>query len=43
MLATGGSAVKAIEVLREAGVPEEKIIFINLIAAPEGIQVLQNR
>ncbi|KAF9236420.1 uracil phosphoribosyltransferase-domain-containing protein [Melanogaster broomeanus] len=38
MLATGGSAMKAVEVLREHGVPEERIIFINLIAAPEGLQ-----
>jgi len=43
MLATGGSAVKAIQVLRDAGVPEDKIIFINLIAAPEGIAVLKNK
>lgn len=31
MLATGGSAMKAVEVLMEAGVPEERIIFINLV------------
>jgi len=37
MLATGGSAIKAVEVLLEAGVPENRIIFINLVAAPEGI------
>ncbi|KAJ2808260.1 Uracil phosphoribosyltransferase, synthesizes UMP from uracil [Coemansia guatemalensis] len=36
MLATGGSAVKCIEVLLEAGVKEERILFINLICAPEG-------
>ena len=42
MLATGGSACKAIEVLKENGVPEEKIIFINLISAPEGIKTFQN-
>lgn len=29
--ATGGSAIKAVEVLKESGVPEEKIIFINLV------------
>ncbi|KAB5594632.1 Uracil phosphoribosyltransferase [Ceratobasidium theobromae] len=38
MLATGGSAIKAVEVLKEAGVPEERIMFLNLIAAPEGIR-----
>jgi uracil phosphoribosyltransferase len=38
MLATGGSAAKAIEVLLQHGVKEEKILFLNLIAAPEGIR-----
>ncbi|XP_066922696.1 uncharacterized protein [Clytia hemisphaerica] len=38
MLATGGSAKRAIKVLLEAGVPEEKIMFINLICCPEGLQ-----
>lgn len=37
MLATGGSAAKAIEVLKARGVKEEKIIFVNLVAAPEGV------
>jgi uracil phosphoribosyltransferase len=35
MLATGGSAVRACEVLKAAGVPRLK--FLALIAAPEGI------
>lgn len=38
MLATGGSACKAIEVLLEQGVLEERIIFLNLIASPEGLK-----
>ncbi|KAJ2914151.1 hypothetical protein MD484_g6258, partial [Candolleomyces efflorescens] len=38
MLATGGSAAKAVEVLKDHGVPEERIIFINLISAPEGLK-----
>lgn len=29
--ATGGSAIKAVEVLKEHGVPEERIIFVNLV------------
>lgn len=29
--ATGGSAIKAVEVILEHGVPEERIIFINLV------------
>ena len=38
MLATGGSVCKAIDVLKDHGVEEEKIIFINLISCPEGIE-----
>ncbi len=37
MLATGGSVLKAIEVLISKGVPEEHILFVNLICCPEGI------
>jgi uracil phosphoribosyltransferase len=37
-IATGGSACKAIEVLLEQGVLEERIIFLNLIASPEGLK-----
>jgi len=38
MLATGGSAMKAVEVLLAEGVPEDRIIFINLVSAPEGLK-----
>lgn len=37
MLATGGSALMAIDVLKSKGVPPEQIIFLNLVAAPEGL------
>jgi len=40
MLATGGSVCKAIEVLKQNGVKEERIIFVNLISCPEGIKKL---
>jgi len=40
MLATGGSATMAISVLVDAGVSPSKIIFINVIACPEGIEAL---
>ncbi|ORZ26307.1 uracil phosphoribosyltransferase-domain-containing protein [Lobosporangium transversale] len=40
MLATGGSAMKAIEVLISYGVPEEKIIFVNLLCCPEGLSAV---
>ena len=39
MLATGGSAIAAIDILRKAGVPRVK--FVGLIAAPEGVRALQ--
>jgi uracil phosphoribosyltransferase len=39
MLATGGSAVAAVDILRKWGVP--RIKFVGLIAAPEGVQALQ--
>ncbi|MDI6737069.1 MAG: uracil phosphoribosyltransferase [Nanoarchaeota archaeon] len=38
MLATGGSAKKAVEILKEKRVKEEKIIFVSLISCPEGIK-----
>lgn len=42
MLATGGSAKRAIKVLLEAGVAEEKIMFINLICCPSGLKSLHD-
>jgi len=39
MLATGGSAVRTCEIIRDAGIP--RIIFMPLIAAPQGIACLQ--
>ncbi|KAF6161438.1 hypothetical protein GIB67_009317 [Kingdonia uniflora] len=43
VLATGNSAVQAIELLIQKGVPESHIIFLNLISAPEGIQCVCKR
>jgi len=43
MLATGGSALAAISVLNQAGVDDARIIFVCLIAAPEGLQALQDK
>jgi uracil phosphoribosyltransferase len=40
MLATGGSAIAAVDILKRAGVPRVK--FVGLIAAPEGVQVMQS-
>ncbi|CAK9024599.1 Uracil phosphoribosyltransferase (UPRTase) (UMP pyrophosphorylase), partial [Durusdinium trenchii] len=36
-----GSAINAIKALREAGVEEECITFLNVISCPEGIQALR--
>ncbi|SZF00441.1 unnamed protein product [Blumeria hordei] len=38
MFATGGSATMAVEVLISRGVSQERILFLNLIASPEGIE-----
>ncbi|TPX12311.1 uncharacterized protein E0L32_006958 [Thyridium curvatum] len=40
MLATGGSAMKALDVLKEAGVSEENMIFVNLVASRKGLTIL---
>ncbi|KAF4582928.1 Uracil phosphoribosyltransferase [Ophiocordyceps camponoti-floridani] len=37
MFATGGSATMAVQVLKGRGVPEDHILFLNLIASPEGV------
>ena len=39
MLATGGSAVAAIDILKQAGCPRIKAIF--LVAAPEGLRAIE--
>ena len=43
MFATGGSATMAVEVLKDKGVPEEHILFLNLIASPEGVKKFAER
>jgi uracil phosphoribosyltransferase len=43
MLATGGTALEAIQVLLDHGVAEERIIFVNLISVPEGITAVIER
>ncbi|OXV08991.1 hypothetical protein Egran_03246 [Elaphomyces granulatus] len=37
MFATGGSATMAVEVLKAKDVPEDHILFLNLIASPSGV------
>jgi uracil phosphoribosyltransferase len=43
MLATGGTALAAIQILLDKGVAEENIVFINLITVPEGITAVYQR
>lgn len=43
MLATGGSALMAIDVLKQAGVKEEGILFLNVISCPEGLKALAEK
>jgi len=40
MLATGGSAKCAIQCVLDAGVPEDRITFVNLVSCPEGLDAL---
>ena len=42
MLATGGSAVAAVKLFVDLGIPQENISFISLISAPEGVSVLSS-
>lgn len=37
MIATGGSGLQAINILKEEGVAEEKIIFVSIICSKEGV------
>jgi len=43
MLATGYSAVHAVDVLKRAGVASGNIRFLALVAAPEGVEVFFER
>lgn len=43
MLATGQSAAAAIDVLLRSGVEEERIVFLNVVASPEGLRLLGAR
>lgn len=42
MVATGYSAVHAIDVLKSRGVPGSRILFLALVAAPEGVTVFMD-
>jgi len=40
MLATAGSALRAIRVLQDSGVSTSRILFLNLVCAPEGLKAM---
>lgn len=40
MLATGGSALACIDLLVERGLPPERLVFVCLIASPEGVRAV---
>ena len=42
MLATGNSAVAAVDILNRKGVPDSQIRFMALVAAPEGMRVFRD-
>jgi uracil phosphoribosyltransferase len=42
MIATGGSAIATLEILLSSGIAEEKIIFVGIVAAPEGLAALKS-
>lgn len=42
MLATGNSAIHAVNLVKRHGVPGDDIRFVALVAAPEGVRALQN-
>jgi uracil phosphoribosyltransferase len=42
MIATGGSGSETIRILKEIGIPEENIIFANIIAAKPGIEKIKS-
>ena len=42
MVATGNSAVYAVDALKKRGVPSEHIVFVALVAAPEGVKVFSD-
>ena len=43
LLPEGGSATMAVDILKARGVPEDRILFLNLIASPEGVNGFAKR
>ncbi|MFH0898134.1 MAG: uracil phosphoribosyltransferase [bacterium] len=43
MLATGGTAIETITLLKKNGVAEEHILFVGIVSAPEGIKAVKTK
>ncbi|NKD77549.1 uracil phosphoribosyltransferase [Haematospirillum sp. H1815] len=43
MLATGNSAAHAVDVLNRRGIPDDQILFLALVAAPEGMRAFNKK
>jgi len=41
MIATGGTALETLKKLQEHGVPQEKILFVSMVCAPEGLEAIK--
>lgn len=42
MIATGGSSVLAVKILKESGIEESQIVLSAILAAPEGVAHLKS-
>ncbi len=43
MIATGGTAIETIKLLQKHGASEDKILFVSMVSAPEGIQAIESQ
>lgn len=41
MIATGGSGSAAVKILKDRGVPEEKMLYVGIVGAPDGMHALK--
>ncbi len=43
MIATGGSGMATLDILQEMGASPEKILYVSVIAAPEGLMLIRSK
>jgi len=43
MIATGGTGIETIGFLKKEGIPEDKMLFVSIISAPEGINAITEK